>query len=149
MWATGVVFAELLCRCFPFHMDCWQNLMIDICRKLGKISDAQDFIRDPKMLEWVKSMKQDKAGIWLDGVQRADVHQDRVLKSMLTMNPLKRITAQDLLRDSYFEGMHIEQDLIDYERNKLVLPRDFYQGMSEKSMCMVLTRKILVEATKV
>ena len=74
-----------------------------------------DFIQnDPKALEYVKSFKAQSPIDLEDKYPATDPRGLEILRKMLEFSPIKRLTAEQALRDPYFDDIRIpEQELFD------------------------------------
>lgn len=120
IWAIGCIFAELLtsepvffCReedikaSSPYHQD--QLNRIFIVMGYPSESDWQDLKKMPEYQKLIHDFKRDNyANCTLQRYMdkhkiKADTRSFSLLQRLLTMDPIKRVTAQDAMDDPYFK----------------------------------------------
>jgi len=109
MWSVGCIFAELLARSPLFPGEDYITQIKLICQKLGKPNGADlDFVTAEGARRFIDSLPNDPPPTFKElfvAHQYEDLAFD-LLKKMLEINPLKRISIAQAFEHPFFESLH-------------------------------------------
>jgi mitogen-activated protein kinase 1/3 len=113
MWSVGCIFAELLSRSPLFPGDDYIAQLRLICEKLGKPSiDDLEFVTSERARRFMNTLP-NKPPVPFNELfpnYKRDIDALNLLRSMLEINPKKRISIEDALAHPFLESLHNIED---------------------------------------
>lgn len=138
IWSVGCIFAELLARSPLFPGEDYIAQLRLICEKLGRPSDKDlDFVTSERAKRFMKSLP-NKPPIAMQDLFPAHRHEKDaldLLKKMLEIHPLKRITIEKALEHPFLESLHnvddepVHDHMFSFEFEKEELSREKIQQL--------------------
>ena len=145
-WALALVFAEMLGGRISFYSDDWRELIKEMLTTLGRIDNTELFARDQKMVDWIRCQRSCRKVAWDYLLPGASQEELDLVKQMLNMNPVHRITLSDAIEHPYFANLHRNQHRL---QSNIVLNRGTGWHRPEEQRCLLYQKKIFHEISKV
>lgn len=113
-WSVGCILAELLLRKPLFPGDDYINQLQLIVEMLGKpLQKDLDFVASKKAMKFMLAQKDSDGSMFYDlfaNCENATASGIDLLKRLLSVNPRKRLSAEQALRHPFFKALHAEKD---------------------------------------
>lgn len=144
-WALGLVFAEMLRGRISFYCDDWRELMKEIVFTLGAIREPELFARDEKMVAWIKTRRPCRKVAWDYLLPDVSAEELRLVKGLLTLNPLHRIALKDAIEDPYFAKLYRKKHRL---QSNIVIEAELPSSKPAEQQCMLYQRKMFYDISK-